>query len=84
MRCPACDSDLAFEPWVQESASFEICPSCGIQFGYNDARPDVRGGVYREWRRAWIANGRRPFSGEAWRRVSKEVMALITAEGNTS
>jgi hypothetical protein len=38
----------------------EMCASCGIQFGYNDAHPEFRADVHRAWRRMWIANGRRP------------------------
>jgi hypothetical protein len=51
---------LDFEPWQGESASDEICPSCGIQFGYTDfAGGDVwaRLAAYSEWRRRWIARG---------------------------
>ncbi len=73
MRCPVCDAELDFEPWRGDSASFEICPSCSIQFGYNDARPDIRSGIHSAWRKEWLANGRRPFKGEQWREVSKRV-----------
>ncbi len=73
--CPVCEALLGFEPWKGESASDEICPSCGIQFGYNDARRELRAAVYDEWRKAWLANDRKPFLGEAWRRVSAEVAA---------
>ena len=58
--CPACGFGLGFEPWDGDSASDEICPCCRIQFGYNDARPGgppARREFYREWRRAWIAEG---------------------------
>ena len=65
--CPACGSELDFEPWKGESAADEICPYCGIQFGYNDASADLREQIYREWREAWIANDRQPFTGQAWR-----------------
>ena len=35
--CPACGYDgLEEPPWTDGSASDEICPSCGIQFGYED------------------------------------------------
>lgn len=69
-RCPVCGYSLGFAPWKGESASDEICPGCGIQFGYNDARPDLREGVYAEWRRQWIAGGRRAFAGAEWRRIA--------------
>ena len=34
--------------------SYEICPSCGYQYGVDD---DDRGITPVEWRRTWIANG---------------------------
>jgi hypothetical protein len=34
--------------------SYEICPSCGYQYGVDD---DDRGITPMEWRRTWIANG---------------------------
>ena len=75
--CPVCHSDLDFEPWIGESASQEICPSCGIHFGYNDARPDLRPRIYAHWREAWIANGRRALQGQAWRDVSVRILQRI-------
>jgi hypothetical protein len=33
--------------------SFEICPSCGGEFGYNDATPEAE----ENYRRNWIQNG---------------------------
>lgn len=53
--CPVCYSPLDFEPWFVDSASDEICPTCGIQFGYDDARPDLRTAIYEAWRRAFLA-----------------------------
>jgi hypothetical protein len=36
--CPVCGYDwLTEEPLVGPSASDEICPVCGIHFGYDDA-----------------------------------------------
>jgi len=34
--------------------SYEICPSCGFQFGVSD---DDRGYSYRAWRAKWIDRG---------------------------
>jgi hypothetical protein len=34
--------------------SYEICPSCGFQFGVTD---DDLGYTYEEWRTKWIAEG---------------------------
>jgi hypothetical protein len=68
MTCPVCGFSLDFLPWDGESSSQEICPCCGIQFGYDDAGPDGADGrptIYEEWRRCWI--------GEAmpWRSVGQ-------------
>ena len=58
--CPVCGYDLGFLPWNDNSAADEICPSCGIQFGYDDAAGgDVveRRHLYHFWRDEWIAKG---------------------------
>ena len=51
--CPACGyPDLAEAPWSESGGSFEICPSCGIQFGYTDMAggdPNARQRVWEEW-----------------------------------
>jgi len=63
--CPACGTDLDFEPWKGDSASDEICPCCGIQFGYDDAAggdPLRRPTIYRQWRERWLASGAQWFS----------------------
>ena len=36
------------------SASFEICPSCGFQFGVSD---DDAGHTYETWRQNWVSRG---------------------------
>jgi hypothetical protein len=59
-RCPACGYSLGFAPWTEGSPSDEICPSCGIQYGYDDAaggRADARAAVYRAWRETWVRKG---------------------------
>ena len=71
--CPVCESVLDFEPWQDGVSSQEICPFCGIHFGYNDARPDLREAVYAEWRSEWNSGGRRPITGPDWKRVSASV-----------
>jgi hypothetical protein len=51
---------LAFEPWEGDNPSDEICPCCGIQFGYDDfagGSEAKRQGVYGSWREAWVAKG---------------------------
>ncbi|PYV51815.1 MAG: hypothetical protein DMG98_25340 [Acidobacteria bacterium] len=59
--CPVCGySDLSTPPWNDGAPSFEICPSCGIQFGYTDAAggdPEARTALWKKWRRRWIETG---------------------------
>ncbi len=65
--CPACGYVLGFMPWYDDSPSDEICPSCGIQFGYDDhagGNRTKRSIVYKEWRKHWIDDGLKWFSGE--------------------
>lgn len=54
--CPVCDYPHLSEPPRSEfgGGSFEICPSCGFQFGVND---DDEGISYEAWRRRWEAAG---------------------------
>ncbi len=55
-RCPICGWPHLAEPARNSSggASFEICPSCGFEFGYDD---DDQGFSYAKWREQWIAAG---------------------------
>lgn len=55
-QCPICGyPDLEAPPHSGHgSASDEICPSCGFQFGYDD---DSEGITYDQWRADWIAKG---------------------------
>jgi hypothetical protein len=58
--CPVCGYCLGFLAWNEDSPSHEICPSCGIQFGYDDAaggNVDRRKQIYCDWRKGWIAGG---------------------------
>lgn len=59
--CPVCGYDGLYEPPRSPSGggSYEICPSCGFQFGVTD---DDRGIDYATWREQWIANGT-PWNG---------------------
>ncbi len=79
-KCPVCQEGLGFEAWSGDTASFEICPGCGIQFGYNDARPELRSLVYAAWREEWLANDQRPFDGEQWHEVARRVVALAKSK----
>jgi hypothetical protein len=47
--------DLKEQPHGESSGgSYEICPSCGFQFGVSD---DDRGFTYEQWRQKWIDGG---------------------------
>ena len=54
--CPVCNFPGLTEPPRGKSGggSFEICPSCGFQFGVSD---DDRGFTCDEWRENWIKQG---------------------------
>lgn len=60
-RCLVCGyPGLDEPPRTEESgASYEICPSCGFEFGVTD---EDRGISYEQWRREWIAGGMRWWS----------------------
>lgn len=52
--CPVCGySHLAEEIRGRGGWSYEICPSCGFQFGVDDER----GITYEAWREAWVEGG---------------------------
>jgi hypothetical protein len=55
-RCPVCGyPKLREKPRTRDGGgSFEICPSCGFQFGVSD---DDRGFSYSEWREQWRRDG---------------------------
>ena len=56
--CPACGFPGLREPPRSKSGggSYEICPSCGFQFGVSD---DDAGFSYASWRAQWKAQGLR-------------------------
>ena len=71
--CLICGYDGLSKPaWIDDSPSFEICPSCGTEFGYDDwvrvgERRAVRQGELREaWKAAgcpWWSQNRPPPAG---------------------
>lgn len=55
--CPVCGHSGLEEPprsAVTGGGSYEICPSCGFEFGVTD---DDQGFSYEAWRNRWIADG---------------------------
>jgi predicted RNA-binding Zn-ribbon protein involved in translation (DUF1610 family) len=54
LTCPVCGfSGLSDPPYdAQGCASFEICPSCGTEFGYDDSTRS-----HTELRQAWVNSG---------------------------
>ena len=55
-ECPVCGYDGLEEPprSTSEGGSYEICPSCGFQFGVSD---DDLGFSYDAWREDWVSRG---------------------------
>ena len=63
--CPVCGMHLDSAAWTDGLASFDICPCCGTQFGYDDCcggDAAVRRAWYRQARKAWVAGGMRWWS----------------------
>jgi len=54
--CPVCGYPQLYDPPRSPSggASYEICPSCGFEFGVSD---DDIGYTYDAWRDEWILDG---------------------------
>ena len=54
--CPVCGyPDLTERPRLPGGGgSYEICPSCGFEFGVTD---DDRGHSYEQWRARWVEHG---------------------------
>ena len=54
--CPVCGFPGLTETPRSRSGggSYEICPSCGFEFGVSD---DDLGHTYESWRAAWLAKG---------------------------
>lgn len=60
--CPACGYDLGFEPWIWDSSSHGVCPSCHIEYGYDDVLDgepgwNARRRAHRSWCTRWIGHG---------------------------
>ncbi|MBI2263630.1 MAG: hypothetical protein HYU64_00430 [Armatimonadetes bacterium] len=67
--CPICGyPDLKEPPWGKDGAtpSYDICPCCGCEFGYEDARPEGADKFRQKWIEGggtWFEPKKRP---EAW------------------
>ncbi len=62
-QCPVCGYGFLFEPPRSASSgggSYEICPSCGFEFGVTD---DDLGITYEGWRQRWMEAGMRWYDG---------------------
>lgn len=62
--CPSCGFSGLEEPPRSPSGggSYEICPSCGFEFGVTD---DDEGYTYASWRARWVERGM-PWWASAW------------------
>ena len=54
--CPVCGYPALSEPPYTDGGggSYEICPSCGFQFGVTDSD---EGRSYEDWRDEWVRRG---------------------------
>jgi hypothetical protein len=61
--CPVCGYPSLTEAprGVSTGGSYEICPSCGFEFGVTD---DDQGYTYLQWRQRWVDAGM-PWSSRA-------------------
>jgi hypothetical protein len=57
--CRVCGYELSVPPWGidNNSPTWEICPCCGTEFGYEDCTPMS----VRKKREEWILNGKKWF-----------------------
>ncbi|HVH33324.1 MAG TPA: hypothetical protein VM847_04340 [Tahibacter sp.] len=53
--CRVCGRIYEEPPWGADgkTAIFEICPCCGVEFGYEDSLPES----VRRYRAIWLAGG---------------------------
>jgi hypothetical protein len=78
-HCKACGYDLG-ETIELATAHNEICPSCGIQYGYSDSAGgslERRLRIYQLWREAWIANNKQPLPKDQKLQVISRAMNEI-------
>ncbi len=61
--CPICGYDNLYEPAYDEynCSSFEICPCCDTEFGFNDQWLFIKEECWIELRKMWIEKGAKWF-----------------------
>lgn len=59
-NCRVCGLKQLEPPWGEDglTPTFEICPCCGVEFGYEDNNVLST----RKFRKEWVANGKKWFS----------------------
>lgn len=75
--CPICDYDLGFKAWSDGLGCQEICPSCGVQFGYDDFAGDSlekRKKLYELWRKTWLNNEKKPLSKDQRKKIISMIL----------
>ena len=80
--CPVCGWPELHDPPrnTEGGASFEICPSCGFEFGFDD---DAQGLTYEAARAEWIEGGMQWWSAsrpcpEGWSAAAQLCQAGLT------
>ena len=55
LRCRVCGLEQLEPPWGEDgnTPSFNICPCCGVEFGYEDSTVVT----IRNYRNLWLENG---------------------------
>jgi hypothetical protein len=79
--CPACGyTDLLEPPRTSEGGgSYEICPSCGFEFGVTD---DDEGFTYAAWRSRWVSRGMKWWANPSQPSVGWDPRAQLRAFSN--
>ena len=79
--CPACGFANDEPPWNGKLPSFEICPCCLVQFGYDDAcggDQSLRPAFYAKWRAQWAAESY-PWRGQSPKPASFDPIQQVAA-----
>jgi hypothetical protein len=68
--CRVCGYDPGFPPWGPEGdePTFDICPCCGVEWGYQDCLPTSA----IKYRNQWLADGAK----WAWRDIPHDGLDL--------